>query len=99
MATLSINRSMELVSVTEAARHLAGLISRMKENLASKIFLTKNNTIEAVLLPIAEYEKLLDLQEDLDHFMLYQEIRQREAADSGKRISLAELDKKYGLEG
>jgi len=98
MATLSINRTMELVSVTEAARHLASLISRLKENLANKIFLTKNNTIEAVLLPIEEYEKLLDLQEELDHLVLFQELRQRDAVDTGKRISLAELDEKYGLE-
>lgn len=98
MATLSINRSTELVSVTEAARHLAGLIARMKENLANKIFLTKNNTIEAVLLPIEEYEKLLDLQEELDHVMLFQEIRYRESVDTGKRISLAELDEKYAVE-
>lgn len=99
MAILSIDRKHELVSVSEATRHLAGLLSKLRERVAGKYFLTKNNTIEAVLLPIEEYEKLLDLQEEFDQLLLQQEIIRRNASDSGKRITLAELDAKYGLEG
>lgn len=97
MATLTIDRQKELVSVSEATRHLAGLLTKLRERMASKFFLTKNNTIEAVLLPIEEYEKLLDLEAELDHLMLHHEITLREKNDSGKRISLAELDAKYDL--
>ena len=99
MATLVIDRQNEMVSVSEATRHLAGLLSKLRERLASKYFLTKNNNIEAVLLPIEEYEKLLDLEAELDHVLLHHEIIQREKSDSGKRISLAELDGKYDLAG
>jgi PHD/YefM family antitoxin component YafN of YafNO toxin-antitoxin module len=99
MATLTFDRSKELVSVSEATRHLASLLRKLHSRAASKYFLTKNNNIEAVLLPIEEYEKLLDLQEELDRHLLYEEIMRREAADSGRRITLAELDDKYGLEG
>lgn len=98
MATLTIDRQKELVSVSEATRHLASLLTRLRERLASKFFLTKNNTIEAVLLPIEEYEKLLDLEAELDQLILYHEISMREKRDTGKRITLAELDEKYGLE-
>jgi hypothetical protein len=97
MATLTINRKTEMVSVSEATRHLAGLLTKLRGRLASKYFLTKNNTIEAVLLPIEEYEKLLDLEVELDHLILHHEITLREENVSGKRISLAELDEKYGL--
>lgn len=97
MATLAIDRKNEMVSVSEATRHLAGLLSKLRERLASKYFLTKNNNIEAVLLPIEEYEKLLDLEAELDHLILHQEITLREKNDSGKRITLVELDEKYGL--
>lgn len=99
MATLAIDRKNEMVSVSEATRHLAGLLSKLRERLASKYFLTKNNNIEAVLLPIEEYEKLLDLEAELDHLILHQEITFRDKNDSGKRITLAELDEKYGLAG
>lgn len=99
MATLSIDRKNEMVSVSEATRHLSGLLNKLSDRLATKFFLTKNNTIEAVLLPIEEYEKLLDLQAELDHLLLRHEITLRETNDSGKRITLAELDEKYGLEG
>lgn len=98
MATLTIDRQNEMVSVSEATRHLAGLLNKLRERLASKYFLTKNNTIEAVLLPIEEYEKLLDLESELDDLILHHEITLREKSDSGKRITLAELDNKYGLE-
>jgi len=98
MATLTIDRQHELVSVSDATRHLAGLLAKLRERLATKFFLTKNNTIEAVLLPIEEYEKLLDLEAELDHLILHHEITAREKLDSGKRITLAELDIKYGLE-
>jgi PHD/YefM family antitoxin component YafN of YafNO toxin-antitoxin module len=87
-----------MVSVSEATRHLAGLLNKLRDRLASKFFLTKNNTIEAVLLPIEEYEKLLDLESELDQLMLFHEIKLREKNDSCKRITLAELDEKYGLE-
>ena len=99
MATLVIDRQKEMVSVSEATRHLAGLLSKLRERLATKYFLTKNNNIEAVLLPIEEYEKLLDLEAELDHLLLHHEITIREKSDSGKRISLAELDDKYDLAG
>lgn len=99
MTTLVIDRKNEMVSVSEATRHLAGLLSKLRERLALKYFLTKNNNIEAVLLPIEEYEKLLDLQAELDHLLLHHEITVREQSDSGKRISLAELDEKYDLAG
>ena len=99
MATLTLDRSKELVSVSDATRHLASLLKKLRSRTATKFFLAKNNTIEAVLLPIEEYEKLIGLQEELDRHLLYDEIMRREAADSGKRITLAELDEKYGLEG
>lgn len=100
MATLTIDRKNEMVSVSEATRHLAGLLVKLRGRVASKYFLTKNNTIEAVLLPIEEYEKLLDLQLELDHLILHHDITLREKSDSGKkRMTLAELDAKYDLEG
>ena len=98
MATLTINRQQELVSVSDATRRLAGLLQNLRNHVASKFFITKNNTIEAVLLPIDEYEKLLDLEEELDRLMLHQEILLREKRDTGKRISLAELDEQYDQE-
>lgn len=99
MSTITIDRKTELVSVTDATRHLATLLKNLHGKIASKYFLAKNNNIEAVILPIEEYEKLLTIQEELDHFMLYEEIRRREAKDTGKRITLEELDRKYDLEG
>jgi PHD/YefM family antitoxin component YafN of YafNO toxin-antitoxin module len=99
MATITIDRKNEMVSVSEATRHLANLLAQLRGRVASKYFLTKNNAIEAVLLPIEEYEKLLALEEELDQLILFREIDQRQSGDSGRRITLAELDEQYGLEG
>lgn len=99
MASITMDRSKELISATEAARHLGTLLKNFHAHDASKYFVARNNTIEAVILPIEEYEKLMDLQEELDHLLLAVEIREREKRDTGKRVTLAELDGKYGLEG
>ena len=99
MASITMDRGTELISATEAARHLATLLKSFHARTASKYYVARNNTIEAVILPIEEYEKLVDLQEELDHLLLAAEIRERERRDTGKRITLAELDSKYGLEG
>jgi len=47
-----------------------------------------------VILPIEEYEELV---EDLDHLLTALEIQERKSRDRGKRIAWESLKAKYGL--
>jgi PHD/YefM family antitoxin component YafN of YafNO toxin-antitoxin module len=49
----------EVVSV----RKLTILLNNLLENFTEKLFISKNNKIEAIILPIEEYEKMQDYYE------------------------------------
>jgi prevent-host-death family protein len=59
-----------------------------------RIVLSRNNRLEAVILPIEEYEGIV---EDLEHLLTALEIQERKSADRGKRVSWESLKAKYGL--
>jgi hypothetical protein len=49
----------EVVSV----RKLTILLNNLLKNFTEKLFISKNNKIEAVILPVKEYERLKDVYE------------------------------------
>ena len=52
------------------------------------------NKVE-VILPVADYEVLIELLEDADDEQLYDQAKRE---DTGERISLAEMKKRLGLQ-
>jgi prevent-host-death family protein len=82
----------EIVAASEASKRLGALLQRLKKT--RRLVLSRNNHLEAVLLPIEEYEELM---EDLDHLLLACEIAERKARDTGKRIPWEKLKANYGL--
>ena len=50
---------------------------------------------EAVLLPYATFELLLDVAEDI---AIAERIRERRAADNGNRTSLADVASEFGID-
>ena len=51
----------ELITSTKATRELPRLLDRLPEK---RWFIQRNNKLEGVLLGIAEYERLLELEEE-----------------------------------
>ena len=90
--------SEEVVSVSDLVRHFGSYLDQLKTSRLSKLLLTRQSGLEAVLLPIKEYESLLDNKDQLDHYLLYQELKERGKEERGKRITRKELKRKYGLE-
>lgn len=89
----------EVVGVSQLIRNFSRYLDQLRTHKLSKILLSRQSGLEAVLLPLKDYERLLDVQEQLDHLLLFQELETRKIQDSGKRISRTQLKKKYGLEG
>lgn len=51
------------------------------------------------MVSVSAATRHLALKEELDQLILSREIDQRQSRDSGRRITLAELDEQYGQEG
>ena len=84
-------RREEIVSSSKASKQLGEVLNEAKRK--GRMVVSRNNRLEAVILPIEEYE---DIVEDLEHLLTALEIRERKAGDRGKRISWESLKTKYG---
>lgn len=85
-------RREEIVSSSKASKHLGEVLNEAKRK--GRIVLSRNNRLEAVILPIEEYEGIVD---DLDHLLTALEIQERKARDHGKRVAWETLKAKHGL--
>jgi len=50
----------EIISSTKIMRNFGEILNRLKNRDLNKIAVIRNNEIEAVILPVEEYEKLID---------------------------------------
>jgi prevent-host-death family protein len=85
-------RREEIVSSSKASKQLGEVLNEVKRK--RRVVLSRNNRLEAVILPIEEYEGLV---EDLEHLLTALEIQERKARARGKRISWETLKAKHGL--
>jgi len=93
MANLTLTAD-ELITSTKATRELPRLLDRLPEK---RWFIQRNNKLEGVLLGIEEYERLLALEEEVEHLTLAVTLTERERMDDGYRIGLDELASKYDV--
>ena len=82
----------EIISSSKASKQLGEVLNEAKRK--GRVVLSRNNRLEAVILPIEEYEGIV---EDLEHLLTALEIQERKGGDRGKRISWESLKAKYGL--
>jgi PHD/YefM family antitoxin component YafN of YafNO toxin-antitoxin module len=77
----------ELVSEGELAKHLSKFLNQLRSHQQEKIAVIRNNRLEAVLMPIEEYERLQEGYELLEHLEIYQTVKQREVTPSDEYLS------------
>ena len=85
-------RREEIVSSSRASKQLGEVLNEAKRS--GRVVLSRNNRLEAVILPIEEYEGIVD---DLEHLLTALEIRERKASDGARRVSWESLKSKHGL--
>ncbi len=86
----------ELISSSDLAKNINKILTELKRKPHEKRAIIHNNRPEAVLIPIAEYEKLQETFELLEHASIYQLVQNRLSTPSGDYLShdelLAQLD-------
>jgi len=92
MVTYSRN---EIISASEIARGFSTVLKDLMNHTKERFAISKNNKLEAVVLPIEEYERLQEAYDLVEHMEIYQKVRSRK---DSKTISMEESAKKYGID-
>ena len=87
----------EIVSSSQFVRCFATFLKRMTESNDEKIAVVKNNQMQAVMIPIDEYERLKSLEEASEQKEIYKMIQERESVPQEDYISYEDAMKMAGL--
>lgn len=92
--TLRLTRR-QMISSTEMARRFAEYLDRASER-NERLFITRNNEIEGVLLGIEDFERLLEIEEIAEHLSIARLVEARK--HEGEVIDLEALLREEGLD-
>ena len=67
----------EMVGITELSKSLSGFIDKVASNTIEKLAVIKHNKPELVILSIAEYERMKELQDYLEDMEISKIIQER----------------------
>ncbi|MDD3775082.1 MAG: prevent-host-death protein [Sulfurovaceae bacterium] len=84
----------EIVSATEMARSFGQALKNLISNSVDKYAIAKNNKLEAVLLPIEDYERMKAAEEMIEHYEIFKTIKTRE---NSSKVSLEDMASKLGI--
>jgi PHD/YefM family antitoxin component YafN of YafNO toxin-antitoxin module len=90
-------RKDEIISASRAARSFGKVLAELKTHHNRRIAIAKNNELEAVILPIEEYETMAEALALLEHIEIHYLVEQRKRKGSGKRTSLDALLKEQRI--
>ena len=85
----------ELISSTKLVRNFWAVLGKMKNHSISKLWILKNNDLEAVILSREEYDSIIEYIEDLEDIAL---IKERLKNDDWTRYSMEEVAKGCGID-
>ena len=81
----------EIVPSTRFSRNLSSLLNKLKNHQLEKIAVIRNNEMEAILIPIQEYELMQALLEQDEYKTLYSLIKERELTLNSSYITFEEV--------
>jgi len=87
----------ELMSSTEIVRNFSSVLDSIKERRRDKVAILRKNKLEAVILPVEEYERIQDAIELLEHFQLFQILKERDETSMAEYIDLENFLAEQGL--
>ena len=83
----------ELVSSSNLVKNFSSYVSKVKNHEVEKIWILKNNKLDAVLISPQQYEMF---EEMMEHFEIYTTLQQRDLNQT-KTISLEEMAQKHNI--
>lgn len=87
----------EIISSSQFVRSFASLLQRMTKSNDEKIAIVKNNQMQAVMIPIDEYERLTTLAEKAEQKAIFDTIQERKDTPASEYISYDDAMKMAGV--
>ena len=87
----------ELLSASKVARSFGQVLNDLSEKRRRRVVIVKNNHLEAVLLPVEEYEAMAKTLNLLKHLEIYRLVEKRKGKKHRKGIGLDALLKEQRL--
>ena len=84
----------EIISVSDLARNLSTSLSSPLDYTREKLAISRNNKLEAVIIPIEEYERMREAYEYVENMEIARIIEERK---NSKTITFEELLKRRGI--
>lgn len=87
----------EIVSSTQFVRQFATFLKRITESKQEKVAIIKNNEMQAVFIPIEEYERLKAIEELAEQREIFTKIEERKSTPESEFISFEDAMKQAGV--
>jgi PHD/YefM family antitoxin component YafN of YafNO toxin-antitoxin module len=88
----------EIFSATEAAKRFGSILEKFQKRALTRAVVSKNNRIEAVILPVEAYEEMKEIAEWIEMMDIAEAVDKRK--ESAKTYSLQDVlkENKIGYE-
>lgn len=87
----------EILSASRVARSFGQVLADLNSKRRRRVAVVKNNHLEAILLPIEDYETMAEALALLEHLEIYRLVQERKSKKRRKAISLDALLKEQRL--
>lgn len=87
----------EIVSSTQLVRNFAHFLKSLTEDKSRKIAIVKNNEMQAVMIPIDEYEYLKSAAEYMEQKEIFETVQERKSTSKNDYVSFEDAMKQAGL--
>lgn len=81
----------EIISSTNIVRQFSAVLKSLSDRTRQKVAVIRNNEMEAVLLPVGEYERLVEAAEHCEYAEIAAAVAEREATPESAYIPLADV--------
>ena len=87
----------EILSASRVARSFGRVLTALKGQKHRRVVVLKNNHVEAVIVPVDDYEKMAEALALLEHMEIYRVVKRRARRKTKKLITLETLLKEQRL--
>jgi PHD/YefM family antitoxin component YafN of YafNO toxin-antitoxin module len=87
----------EMLSASRMARSFGKVLADLRSQHLRRVVVLKNNQVEAVIVPVDDYEKMVEALDLLEHMEIHRLVTQRARKRGKKAITLAALLKEQRL--
>lgn len=87
----------EILSASRVARSFGKVLTDLKDQRRRRVVVLKNNHVEAVIVPVDDYEMMAEALALLEHMEIYRVVKQRARKRAKKSVTLEALLKEHRL--